>query len=108
MDLCPLICPNFRLPIRVILSQFFNPSHLRADAIYGGSQVTPYVGILARALCRSIIALISYYNQPADERSSPSPPAAQRLNTGSLSHLRTMLPESSSCPKPAQLPNHAT
>ena len=27
---------------------------------------------------------------------------------GSLSHLRTMLPESSSCPQPAQRPNHAT
>ena len=29
-------------------------------------------------------------------------------STGSLSHLRTMLPESSSCPQPAQRPNHAT
>ena len=28
--------------------------------------------------------------------------------TASLSHLRTMLPKSSSCPKPAQRPNHAT
>ena len=28
--------------------------------------------------------------------------------TASLSHLRTMLPESSSCPQPAQRPNHAT
>ena len=28
--------------------------------------------------------------------------------TGSLSHLRTKLPESSSCPQPAQRPNHAT
>ena len=28
--------------------------------------------------------------------------------TASLSHLRTMLPESSSCPQPAQWPNHAT
>ena len=28
--------------------------------------------------------------------------------TGSLSHLRAMLPESSSCPQPAQRPNHAT
>ena len=28
--------------------------------------------------------------------------------TGSLSHLRTMLPESSSCPQLAQRPNHAT
>ena len=27
--------------------------------------------------------------------------------TASLSHLRTMLPKSSSCPKPAQRPNHA-
>ena len=25
-----------------------------------------------------------------------------------LSHLRTMLPESSTCPQPAQRPNHAT
>ena len=31
-----------------------------------------------------------------------------RSDTGSLSHLRTMLPESSSCPQPAQRPNHAT
>ena len=30
------------------------------------------------------------------------------LHTASLSHLRTMLPESSSCPQPAQRPNHAT
>ena len=30
------------------------------------------------------------------------------LFTASLSHLRTMLPESSSCPQPAQWPNHAT
>ena len=29
-------------------------------------------------------------------------------NTGSLSHMRTMLPESSSCPQPAQRPYHAT
>ena len=28
--------------------------------------------------------------------------------TASLSHLRTMLPKSISCPKPAQRPNHAT
>ena len=28
--------------------------------------------------------------------------------TASLSHLRTMLPESSSCSQPAQRPNHAT
>ena len=28
--------------------------------------------------------------------------------TASLSHLRTMLPEISSCPQPAQRPNHAT
>ena len=28
--------------------------------------------------------------------------------TASLSHLMTMLPKSSSCPKPAQRPNHAT
>ena len=31
-----------------------------------------------------------------------------RLTTGSLSHLRTLLPKSSSCPQPAQRPNHAT
>ena len=30
------------------------------------------------------------------------------MYTASLSHLRTMLPKSSSCPKPAQRPNHAT
>ena len=30
------------------------------------------------------------------------------MRTGSLSHLRTMLPESSSWPLPAQRPNHAT
>ena len=30
------------------------------------------------------------------------------LRTASLSHLRTMLPESSSCSKPAQRPIHAT
>ena len=29
-------------------------------------------------------------------------------HTASLSHLRTMLPKSSSCLKSAQLPNHAT
>ena len=29
-------------------------------------------------------------------------------HTGSSSHLRTMLPESRSCPQPAQRPNHAT
>ena len=29
-------------------------------------------------------------------------------STASLSHLRTMLPKSISCPKPAQQPNHAT
>ena len=29
-------------------------------------------------------------------------------STASLCHLRTMLPESSSCPQPAQQPNHAT
>ena len=32
----------------------------------------------------------------------------ERILTASLSHLRTMLPESSSCPQPAQRPNHAT
>ena len=31
-----------------------------------------------------------------------------RRRTASLTHLRTMLPESSSCPQPAQWPNHAT
>ena len=30
------------------------------------------------------------------------------FSTASLSHLRSMLPESSSCPQPAQQPNHAT
>ena len=32
----------------------------------------------------------------------------QMTSTASLSHLRTMLPKSSSCPQPAQRPNHAT
>ena len=31
-----------------------------------------------------------------------------KVRTASLSHLRKMLPKSSSCPKPAQRPNHAT
>ena len=42
---------------------------------------------------------------------SPHLPGALGLAfhiTGSLSHLMTMLPESSSCPQPAQRPNHAT
>ena len=30
-----------------------------------------------------------------------------KSSTASLSHMRTMLPESSSCPQPAQRPNHA-
>ena len=34
--------------------------------------------------------------------------SANIIHTASLSHLRTMPPESSSCPKPAQRPNHGT
>ena len=38
-----------------------------------------------------------------------SPQRAPKITfTASLSHLRTMLPKSSSYPKPAQRPNHAT
>ena len=33
---------------------------------------------------------------------------ARRYSTASLSHLRIMLPESSSCPQPAKRPIHAT
>ena len=35
-------------------------------------------------------------------------PITNLQHTASLSHLRTMLPDSSSCPQPAQRPNHAT
>ena len=65
----------------------------------------PFVCILARSTVRKIKQPPLLYLHWGN----PLPPQCKSyLSTASLSHLRTMLPESSSCHQPAQRPNHAT
>jgi len=58
--------------------------------------------------CCSILPSKRRVSNKASDTHQNRESSHQQTITASLSQLRTMLPKSSSCPQPAQRPNHAT
>ena len=115
LPLSPSPRPASALPFRILSSSPRSAtrptalSRLHAAAIAPSCSGAPRQRMLLSAVAPSRHATSSHPTSRRDRgKFSRKVRQNEHYSTASLSHLRTMLPESSSCPQPAQRPNHAT